>query len=50
MIDCVKYLPRFTFSQNFLNKDMFYMMTVKSDVSPVRGDNNDAAIIQSSSG
>ena len=44
------YLPSSIFHQNITNKDTFYMMTVKMDLSPVRGDADDAALLIAASG
>ena len=45
-----KYIPSNIFHQNISNKDMFCMMMVKMDLSPVRGDADDAALLLASSG
>ena len=51
MINYVEiYIPSSIFRQNITNKDMFCMMTVKMDLSPVRGDADDAALLLAASG
>ena len=44
------YIPSSILRQNISNKDTFCVMTVKMDLSPVRGDADDAALLIAASG
>jgi len=44
------YIPSSILRQNITNKDTFCVMMVKMDLSPVRGDADDAALLIAASG